>query len=104
MPDVVEINCDPELTDAEGRILPPEAPERVTERAYTAKEKTQADKDIAEGRAQADAEKAAAAQRAKDVAAVRARAKTDPDFAAVARLMGIDDRPTSPAAARRRKK
>lgn len=76
MPDVLEVN----LKTGE-----------VTERPYTPEEKAQRDKDSAEALAREAEEKAKADDRDKDIKMLKDRAKTDPDFAALLRVMGYED-------------
>ena len=62
---------------------------RITERDFTADEQKQRVKDIAEAKKQEAEDEAKADQREADIAKVKDRAKTDPDFAALVRLMGL---------------
>ena len=87
--DVVEINCDPTLTDEAGALIPVNDPRRQSGRPFSAKEKRIQDQGDAEGEARVVAEKADREQRTKDAAALKERAKSDPDLAALVRLLRV---------------
>ena len=76
---VVVINCD----------LPLDHPDRKTVREQTPEERGLGEVDKATATERLKEEQAAEAQRSKDVAALKARANTDPDFAALVRLLRL---------------
>ena len=88
MPDVVDINCDPDLTDAEGNPVPVDDPRRVTERAFTPAEKAQRIKDEKEAGARRLADEKKASDREAAISAVKG--SKNPEVQALLKILDLD--------------